>query len=53
MDINSYFQSHEVAAVQHRQTWKYERYFERVEDDPYAATRKAIVRCAAEIGKTK
>jgi len=53
LDINSYASTNEVSAVQHRQRGNYERCFERVEDDPYAATRRAIVRAAAEIGRPK
>lgn len=32
---------------------EYYKYFQKHKDDPYAATRRAIVRAAAEIGKTK
>lgn len=52
LDINCYPKSKEVVAVQHRQNiGVYARSIERISDDPYAATRRAIVRAAAEIGK--
>lgn len=56
LDINAYPCTDEVAATQHNHG-KYcegiiNRCFERfASDDPYAATRRAIVRAAAEIGK--
>lgn len=50
LDINCYPKSKEVAAVQHRQnTGAYARSIERIADDPYAATRRAIVRAAASL----
>jgi hypothetical protein len=58
LDINAYPCTDEVAATQHKHG-KYcegiiNRCFERfASDDPYAATRRAIVRAAAEIGKQK
>lgn len=52
LDINAYPKSQEVAAVQHRQNiGAYHRSIERIRDNPYAATRRAIVRAAAEIGR--
>jgi len=53
MDINFYPNTGEVAAVQHRKAEIYHRCFERVREDKFAATRRAIVRAAAEIGKAK
>lgn len=58
MDINSYPCTEEVGAVQHRHHKVCEgnahRMFERTfSQDACAATRRAIVRAAAEIGKMK
>jgi hypothetical protein len=53
IDINFYPSSDEVAAVKHKAEMGYKRCFEKLKDDPYAATRRAIVRAAAEIGKQK
>ena len=52
MDINPYPTTNEVAAIQWGHTTVTQKVFERVGSDPYAATRRAIVRAAAEIGKS-
>lgn len=57
MDVNSYPNTGEVGACQHKHygTTKGSghRYFERpLKDDWNDATRRAIVRCAAEIGES-
>lgn len=56
MDINSYPCTEEIGAVQHRHSGVCKgsemRHFERtLTQDSFAATRRAIVRAAAEIGK--
>lgn len=50
MDINAYPMSNEVGAIKHG-TNGGSRHFEYTHVDAYAATRRAIVRAAAEIGK--
>jgi hypothetical protein len=52
LDVTVYPASKEVAAVKHS-SQGFPRCFEKLKDDPYAATRRAIVRAAAEIGKQK
>ena len=51
LDINPYPKTKEVAAIQWGNSDVTHKVFERVGSDPYAATRRAIVRAAAEIGK--
>ena len=51
LDINPYPKTKEVAAIQWGNSHVTHKVFERVGSDPYAATRRAITRAAAEIGK--
>lgn len=51
LDINSYTKSNETSACLYSKGILH-RCINRINDDPYAATRRAIVRAAAEIGKT-
>lgn len=51
LDINCWSQSKEVGACRFEGGIKF-RFTERTDDDPYAATRRAIVRTAAEIGRS-
>jgi hypothetical protein len=51
LDINPYSKTQEVAAIQWDNATVNQKVFEKFGNDPYAATRRAIVRAAAEIGK--
>lgn len=58
MDINSYPCTQEIGAVQHKHNkicdGNQHRMFEKTwQQDAFSATRRAIVRAAAEIGRTK
>lgn len=52
LDINPYPKTGEVAVINWGGKEVRHKTFERIGNDPYAATRRAIVRAAAEIGKS-
>lgn len=51
LDINPYPNTNEVAAIKWSESRIKDKVFEFCGNDPCAATRRAIVRAAAEIGK--